>query len=363
MENSIKIKEKIIKNNDKPIQSLRLIVQILFVLLCIWIGYEFHLFVKYLESGGNAAFYSRPPGVDGFLPISSFMSLFVFLKTGSIHPAHPAGLMIFLAIIIMSFVVGKSFCSWLCPVGFISEMIGNIGEKIFRRKIKMPKFLDYPLRSLKYILLGFLLYAVFFMMKEVAVRAFLDSSYNLVADVKMYYFFAKISQFSLIVLSALFFLSIVIRNFWCRYLCPYGALLGIISFFSPVKIKRDTQTCINCDLCTKACPSFIKVHKMKTVISDECTSCFSCVDACPVKNTLYVRPVFIKKKINKKIIAFVIVAVFLVTTGIGMVTGFWQNNVSKEEYLYHYNYIDEYGHPTGTNSIKEFKMNAEKNSK
>ena len=71
----------------------------------------------------------------------------------------------------------------------------------------------------------------------------------------------------------------------------------------------------------------------------------------------------IKKQINKKIVAFVIAAVFFVTTGFGIITGYWQNNVSKEEYLYHYNYIDEYGHPTGTNSIKEFKINAEKNSK
>ena len=75
-------KNKIIKNNEKPVQNLRLIVQVLFVLLCVWIGYEFHLFVKFLESGGNSAFYSRPPGVDGFLPISSFMSFFIFLKTG-----------------------------------------------------------------------------------------------------------------------------------------------------------------------------------------------------------------------------------------------------------------------------------------
>jgi polyferredoxin len=263
----------------------------------------------------------------------------------------------------MSFVVGKSFCSWLCPVGFISEMIGDLGDKIFRKKIKMPKFLDYPLRSLKYLLLGFLLYSVIFLMTDIAVKAFLDSPYNIVADIKMYYFFAKISQFSLIVLSVLFFLSIVIKYFWCRYLCPYGALLGIISFLSPVKIKRDAKTCIDCDLCTKACPSFIKVHKVKTVISDECTSCLYCIDACPVKNTLYVSPVFSKKPINKKIVSFAIAVIFLVTTGIGMVTGYWQNKVTKEEYLRHFEYMDQYGHPTDNNSIKKFRNKAEENGK
>jgi len=157
----------------------------------------------------------------------------------------------------MSFFFGKSFCSWVCPVGFISELIGDFGQKIFKRKLKLPKFLDIPLRSLKYILLGFFIYSIFFLMSQVAVKAFLNSDYNLISDVKMYYFFADISRFSLIVISALFILSIFIRNFWCRFLCPYGALLGIVALLSPLKIKRNKVSCIDCGLCAKACPSSI----------------------------------------------------------------------------------------------------------
>ncbi|MBI5402075.1 MAG: 4Fe-4S binding protein [Ignavibacteriae bacterium] len=336
-----------VRNIEKPIQTFRFIIQIAFVFLCIWIGYDFYKFVNFLESGGALEFSTRPPGVDGFLPISSMMSLYYFFLTGNIHPAHPAGLVIFFAIIFMSFLIGKSFCSWFCPVGFISEMLANLGDKIFRRKIKMPKFLDYPLRSIKYLLLAFLFYTVFFMMNEIVLKAFLDSPYNLVADVKMYYFFAKISQFSLIVIGVLIVLSIVFRNFWCRYLCPYGALLGFISLFSPAKIKRNTETCTDCKACTKACPSFIKVHKMKSVISDECTSCMSCVDACPVKSTLYFKPVLVKKEINKKIAAGIVISVFLLATGIAMLSGKWQNNVTKEEYLRHFKNIEKLDHMRG----------------
>lgn len=349
------------RNKEKPIQKFRFIVQSLFTLLCLWIGVEFFLFIQYLETGGEAPFFSRPPGVDGFLPISSMMSFYLFVSTGEIHSAHPAGMMIFLAIIIVSIVFGKSFCSWLCPIGFLSELIGDFGKKIFGKDLKLPKFLDYPLRSLKYLMLGFLFYSVFFIMSIAAVKAFLDSPYNLVSDIKMYYFFADISQLALIIIAALFVLSIVLRNFWCRYLCPYGALLGITALLSSIKIKRNPVSCIDCGLCTKACPSFIKVDKVKTVLSDECTSCIQCIDACPVADTLQLEYLAPKKKIRKKTIAIAVVTIFMAVTGAGMLTGYWQNDISKEDYLYHYRYMRSYSHPTGPKAMKKFNEQVETN--
>lgn len=348
------MKTKIIKNLEKPVQKYRFYIQSAFALLCIWIGVEFYLFINYLESNGTASFYHRPPGVDGFLPISSMMSLYYFLVSGEIHPVHPAGLFIFSAIVIVSLLFGKAFCSWLCPVGFLSELIGDFGEKIFKRKIKFPKFLDYALRSIKYLLLGFFVYSIFFIMGKIAIKAFLDSPYNIVADIKMFYFFADISRFSLIVISILFLLSVVIRNFWCRYLCPYGALLGIVSFLSPHKIKRNPVSCIDCGKCAKVCPSAIKVDKVITVLSDECSSCLSCVDACPVANTLEVKSVITKKSISKKIIALGIAGLFAIVTGAGMLTGYWQNKISKEEYLMYNKQMDRIGHPTGTDETEKF---------
>ncbi len=356
-----------VRNTEKPIQKYRFYIQTVFTALCLWIGIEFYQFANYLQSGGTVAFHNRPPGVDGFLPISSLMSFYLFLRTGQIHPAHPAGLFIFLAIVLVSLVFGKSFCSWLCPVGYISELIGEFGEKIiyklFRKKIRLSKFIDYPLRSLKYLLLVFFVYAIFFLMTIVSVKAFLDSPYNQVADLKMFYFFADISRFALIVIGSLVLLSVFIKNFWCRFLCPYGALLGIISFLSLNKIKRNPISCIDCGLCNKACPSNIKVDKVKTVLSDECTSCLNCVDACPVADTLYVSSFITKKKISKKKIAVAIILIFMTVTGIGMITGHWQNDITKNEYLIHYKYMNTYGHPTGTAAVKKFNKEAAKEAK
>lgn len=347
--------KKAIKNDSKPTQKWRLAVQIAFALLCIWIGFEFHYFVKYLESGGATSFVERPPGVEGFLPISSLMSLYYFLLSGEIHAAHPAGMVILVAIIVLSFVFGKAFCSWLCPVGLISESLGDLGDKIsrklFKRTLKMPRWLDYPLRSLKYLLLGFFVYSIFFAMGELALKAFLDSPYNLTADIKMYYFFAEISRFSLIVIGSLILLSIVFRGFWCRYLCPYGALLGITSLLSPNKIKRDPVSCIDCGKCALACPSKIKVDKVRTVWSDECTACMSCVDSCPVKDTLDLTTLGVRKPVRKRWVAVGVVSIFVAITGLGMLTGYWQNDVSANEYIYHQQFLKSYGHPTNTRDL------------
>lgn len=319
-------------SNIKGLQKWRLLIQVLFIILSIWIGIDFYFFNHYLATDGQAVFYSRPPGVDAFLPISGFLSLIYFFKTGIIHPVHPAGFALLVSFILMSFVFAKSFCSWVCVFGTLSEKLADFGEFIFKRKIKMPKVLDIIFRSLKYLLLAFIIFA-FLGMSTPALKAFLDGDFNVICDVRMFNFFAEISNLTILIFWGLMLLSLVFRGFWCRYLCPLGGVMNIMGLLSPHKIKRNSESCINCKKCSEVCPAFIKVDSLKMVVSDECSSCMKCIDICPVENTLTLKPILSKKPIQKKWVMISVAFIFLAITAIAMLMGKWQNKVTKEDYL------------------------------
>ncbi len=311
-------------------QKLRLSVQVLFLLATVYTGWRFVEFVHYLRYGGSPV--TRPPGVEAFLPLSSLISLKYWILTGIYNSIHPAGLAIFLAILLMGILLKRSFCTWVCPIGFLSEYLWKLGHKIFGRNLVLPKFLDYPLRSIKYLLLIFFAWGILAKMSVFVLRSFIYSPYNKVADIKMLLFFEHLSSFSFWVIVGLAVLSIPIKNFWCRYLCPYGALLGFLSLFSPVKITRNPETCIDCGLCTEVCPANIQVHRLNRVTSDECTTCLRCTAVCPVKNTLDLRLPSKKKPIRPWAYALAIVLTFVIITGVARLTGHWKNSISVEEY-------------------------------
>jgi Pyruvate/2-oxoacid:ferredoxin oxidoreductase delta subunit len=320
-------------------QFQRSMIQFAFAALCIWIGVEFALFMAWGTSGGAAPYFDRPPGVEGFLPISALMSMKYWLQTGIINNIHPSGLIILFAILTVSIVLKKAFCSWLCPVGTLSESLWMLGKRIFGRTFDLPRWLDYPLRSLKYLLMGFFVLSIL-NMDASDLAGFIYSPYNKMADVKMYLFFADITPFALWTIIILALLSVVIKNFWCRFLCPYGALLGIAGWLSPLKITRTKSTCIDCELCTKACPSRINVHKATRVWSDECTSCMACVAVCPVKDTLELRAAKNAPAVPSKVYGVLVAGVFVAVVGAAMLGGFWQNGITREEYLKRFNNLN-----------------------
>ncbi|MFA5835092.1 MAG: 4Fe-4S binding protein [Bacteroidota bacterium] len=330
-------------------QFFRSSVQLAFVLLCIWIGIEFYLFMQWGMSFGTETYVERPPGVEGFLPISALMGMLHWIYSGTLNTIHPAGTIILVGFIAVSLIMKKAFCSWMCPVGTLSESLWMLGQQLFKQNIIVWRWLDYPLRSLKYLLLFFFVYAIGAMSVQ-ELEIFINSPYNKVADIKMYLFFAEISQFALWTIIGLMLFSVVIKNFWCRYLCPYGALLGITGLLAPFRITRVKENCIDCELCTKVCPSNIKVHQVSQVWSDECTSCLRCVEECPVKETLVLRSKKKSASISPWVFGTLVAGVFIAVTGLGMLTGHWKNSVSKDEYQFRFQNLDSplYNHARGS---------------
>ncbi|HUI80006.1 MAG TPA: 4Fe-4S binding protein [Bryobacteraceae bacterium] len=313
-------------------QAARSAFQFGFLALNIWIGIEFYNFVRYYESGGQSAFVSRPAGVEGWLPIASLMNLKVLLVTGSVPAIHAAGMFLLIAFVAISWVFRKAFCGWLCPVGTISEYLWRLGRRIFGRNFRLPRALDIAVRSLKYILLGLFLYAVI-SMPVLAIRAFLAGPYGLIDDVKMLNFFRFLSLTSGIVLAILVIASIFVQNFWCRYLCPYGALLGAVSATSPLHIRRDTNLCIDCGKCSRVCPAALPVDRLVSIHSAECTGCLECVAVCPAAGALFLSTPVRHKRVPAWAVAAGIAVLFLGIFGYARWAGHWETDVSSRTYF------------------------------
>ena len=329
-----------------PVLPARRWAQIIMTIVIVAIGIQFTLWVS-AHLAGRMPSVSRPPGAEGFLPIDGMMATRHLLYTGEIDPIHPAGLAIFLGICLMSVVVAKSFCSHLCPVGWLSEILGRLGVRMIGTTLTPPKWLDIPLRGIKFLLFGFFAWAVWFAMSPQAIEDFLLSPYARVVDAKMWRFFAPPSGLTVAVIGILVVGSIFVRDLWCRYLCPYGALVGVLGRFAFFKVGRDADICTDCRACTAVCPARLPVHRLGRVSSIECTGCQDCVVACQVAGCLAMRgPEIVggwKRRLRPATVVAVAVGVWLVIVGGFRVTGHWHNNISEQEYNYR---IQEMESPT-----------------
>ena len=313
-------------------QPLRITVAWGFLLFQLYLGVQFYRFVHQLRSGGSEPFVPRPDGIEGFLPISALVSLKDWLLPGVINPVHPAGLVIFLSVIAVSLLLKRSFCSWICPVATISELLWKCGFSLFRRNFRAPAWLDMCLRGVKYLLLLFFLFSILIGMGPERITAFIYSGYNKTADVRLLDFFLHLSGAGLVVILFLAAVSLPMRNPFCRFLCPYGALVGLVSLLSPVKVTRDKKICVSCGVCTQVCPSYIPVMQKERVMSEECIGCWRCISHCRAEGALSMKLTGRKVAVNGLLFALLVVGIFWGGSLVGKVTGHWHTAISLEEY-------------------------------
>ena len=342
----VRSRKKLVRRRaPEPSQVARRSFQIAFLVWNLYLGAIFYFWVRQFE-GGRQIIAERPPGVEGWLPIAGMMNFKYWLVTGNVPPVHPAAMFLLLSFVAISVFFRKAFCSWLCPIGTIAEALAGFGRRLIGRNLRLRKSIDIPLRGLKYLLLGFFLWAVSSMSAH-ALGAFMRSPYGLIADVKMLDFFRHLDRTGFIVIGILVMASVLVQNFWCRYLCPYGALLGLASRFSPMGIRRAPRACVDCAKCARACPANLAVDKLVTIRSAECTGCMECVTACPADGALGMHlPQGVRRSLVPSwVIATGIALVFGAVVGYAKASDHWRTQISPSLYQVLIPAADEVSHP------------------
>jgi len=176
-----------------------------------------------------------------------------------------------------------------------------------------------------------------------SIRGFLDSPYGIIADVKMLNFFRYLGATGAVILGVLALASVFVQNFWCRYLCPYGALMGLAALASPLRIRRDPVLCIDCAKCAKACPSALPVDRLVQIRSAECLGCMECVNICPAEGALDMKA--FRRRVPSWAIAAAVACVFLTAVGWAKAAGHWNSEVPYSLYERLIPHAAEFEHP------------------
>ena len=184
-------------------------------------------------------------------------------------------------VILLTLIARRAFCSWVCPIGAFSEWVGKIRDRFTRKgRWRMPPRADAVLRKIKYPLVVLILYFTFHE-RELIFRAF-DPFYALCSKHG-----EDITSWAYVVLGGTLLLAAVISMPFCRYLCPFAAILNVFSRFGLLRIKRELSSCVECGKCDKVCEAGIPVSKVPEVTHARCTQCGECLDVCPLHGSLY----------------------------------------------------------------------------
>lgn len=222
------------------------------------------------------------PAATGACPIGSAQAMLSGRKHS--FPFYVLGL-----VLLFGLALGRAICGFLCPFGWIQELLHKLPVK----KLKVNAKLDKPLRLGKYgILLLFVIVLPIFAVdafglgapwfcKWICPAGTLEGGLALVLQNPSLrsgvgaLFYWKLSLLALVLV-----LSVLIYRPFCKYVCPLGAFYALLNRVALLRMRLDRERCVSCGKCVAACP--MQVEVLKNINSAECIRCGKCAKACPV---------------------------------------------------------------------------------
>ena len=244
-----------------------------YTLLTVFLG-----LVIYLALGfGDRSF-------EAFCPFGGMESLWGLFNEGRFTCAlGPLNISILIALLVLALVAKKAFCGWVCPIGFIGELLDRVGSKIFPKHPQVGRRLNEWLKLLRYVVL---FVALFFTYRtgELILRGY-DPFYAIFSG----FGHGTLGWITYITLGIIVIGWLLISMFFCRYLCPLGATFDPFARLGLIKVNRNGELCTECGTCNSACPHNITISEARIIRHRDCTNCLECIDACPEENVLNLR--------------------------------------------------------------------------
>ena len=212
---------------------------------------------------------------ERWCPFGGVEALYSYVTQGSLTCSlGVSNFFILGAVLTMTLLLRRVFCSYACPIGTISEWLLVGAQKVGWRGWRVPYRWDRILSLLEYPVLAVILY-ITYKSGELLFRGF-DPCYVLISRHGK-----DITFWSYVVAGGIVLGSLLVMLPFCRWLCPLAAVLNPFSRVGLTAVRRHADSCIDCGVCTRVCPMGIQVDKAHTVTAARCTACLDCVEACP----------------------------------------------------------------------------------
>jgi ferredoxin len=193
--------------------------------------------------------------------------------------------------------VGRFFCGFVCPLGTINQATGWLARRGQVASVRVEANRHRRAQNLKYYLLAFLL--ILALMGSVqtgifdplplvhrsinlALAPLADNRLNLLSDEPRRYASAWLLG---VVFLGVVGLNLVLPRFFCRFVCPLGALFGLLSRFTPWRIGKTSEKCGDCCICEHYCEG--ACSPAGTIITSECVMCMNCLNRCPASRITF----------------------------------------------------------------------------